>query len=341
MPRQQAEAMRGPILLSPESWPSLVAEREDRAQGRDTPVRWPGLLDDLSKARFGAPARCWTAKDLVDRRGHLIAWVPSWAALASAFTRAPLTYICWGAPAYRGAKAWAFNMLLSGSTRLVVNEEVTQRQVIERIGRMAPIVPYFIDTDFFAFRPSAGRESFLFCNGTNDRDPEMLVALAELGHEIRWLCNDPTLIAAYSARHPGLRIVTRPTYPELRNLYQSCAAAILPVAQDVHAAGQTTGMEAIACGAPLLISDTRAARILAPYPSVAVVPGSDAGLWSARIKAQLEVISQAPAATAKAAEMLQAKVSQAAVRSAWLPFIDVAAQPAGETKGAVARPKSD
>lgn len=307
------------LLLDCHAWPKIVAERDDRAAGRAVPLRWFGFLDDLSTSLSGQPAALWTWADALNPRGHLVAWHPSRMAMAAAFAGKPMTYLCWGLPDYTGPKAQVFDMLLRRARHVVVNEEVTQCQIRDRIGRTAPIVPYFVDTAFFAFAGPERRQPFLFCNGANDRDPEMLVALAALGHQIVWLCNDPALIAAYAKRHPKLRIVTRPSYEELRTLYQTCAAAIMPVTRDAHAAGQTTGLEAISCGAPLVISTGRTATIFRGLPSVFPVDGFDPGEWSRTIS---KAISRAADGQPSSLSIRRSH-SFRSVRDALTPTLDV------------------
>jgi hypothetical protein len=57
----------------------------------------------------------------------------------------------------------------------------------------------------------------------------------------------------------------------------------MPALRDFHAAGQTTGLEAISCGAPVVMSPGRAATIFAGVPGVRVVGENTCEAWLAAI----------------------------------------------------------
>ncbi|MGB5084688.1 MAG: hypothetical protein WBO09_08760 [Methylocystis silviterrae] len=310
-----------PILLDWPSWGSLLAERRDRAEGRPVPLRWFGLLDDMSRALSGEPAQRWSPRDLISARGHLVAWLPSSAAVATAIRGGPLSYLCWGVPDYAGAKSLLLTTLLSRATHLLVNEEVTRDEIKARTGRTASLAPYFVDTEFFAYRGPAERSDFLFCNGSNGRDPEVLAGLAERGHEVVWLCNDPVLREAFASRNPRLKLCSAISYEELRRYYQTCAAAIMPVASDTHAAGQTTGLEALSCGAPLFISQCRAASIFSSLPAVVTLPTNDAATWARLIAERLQAPGAAAQKTQLSSFAIHQRMSYAVVPEAWVPFL--------------------
>jgi hypothetical protein len=251
----------------------------------------------------------------------LVAWLPSSAAIATAIRGGPLSYLCWGVPDYAGVKSLLFTTLLSRATHLLVNDEVTRDEIEARTGRTASLAPYFVDTEFFDYRSPDERGDFLFCNGSNGRDPSVLAGLAERGHEVLWLCNDPDLHKAYSSRHPRLKLCSRISYEELRRHYQTCAAAIMPVKHDPHAAGQTTGIEALSCGAPLFISQCRAASIFAGLPTVATLPTNDAVSWARLIAEKLQAPGDAARMTRLSSLAIRQRMSYAAVFEAWSPFL--------------------
>ena len=114
------------------------------------------------------------------------------------------------------------------------------------------------------------------------------IALAHSGRSVIWLVNNRDLIGRYGDAHPNLRLLFHVTNEELRRLYQTCRAAIMPALRDFHAAGQTTGLEAISCGAPVVMSQGRAATIFAGVPGVRVVADNTPGSWLAAI-ASLDV----------------------------------------------------
>jgi len=103
--------------------------------------------------------------------------------------------------------------------------------------------------------------------------------LAQSGRSVVWLVNNRDLISRYGDAHPNLRLLFHVTNEELRRLYQTCQAAIMPARRDFHAAGQTTGLEAISCGAPVVMSQGRAATIFAGVQGVRVVTGNTHEAW--------------------------------------------------------------
>lgn len=311
----------GPILLDPPSFATLEVERRDHAEGRPAPLRWLGFLDDLSHRLSGEPARRWSPRDLVSARGQLVAWLPSSAAVATAIGGGPLTYLCWGVPDYGGAKSLLFTTLLSRATHLLVNDVVTRDELKARTGRTASLVPYFVDTDFFAYRGPEERGDFLFCNGSNCRDPSVLAGLAERGHEVVWLCNDSDMSKTYGSRHPRLKLCSRISYEELRHHYQTCAAAIMPVNHAPLAAGQTTGIEALSCGAPLFISQCRSATIFGGLPTVTTLTTNDATSWSHLIAEKLQAPGDTLQKTHLSSLAMRQRMSYVAVSEAWVPFL--------------------
>jgi hypothetical protein len=316
--RSRRECRYAPILLDAPTFAILEAERRDRSEGRSAPLRWLGFIDELSRALSGMPACRWSPQDLVVARGQLVACLPSAAALATAMRGGPLTYLCWGLPNYGDAKNLIFTMLLSRATHLVVNEEVTRGEILARIGRAAALAPYFVDADYFSYRSIGERDDFLFCNGSNGRDPNVLIGLVEIGHKLVWLCNDAKLRDAYGSRHPRLKVCSSVSFDELRRLYQTCAAAIIPVKDDHHAAGQTTGIEAIACGAPLYISQCRAASIFAGLPTVTTLSTNDVAAWSHAITESLRASHiAAQSLTQLSSSIIRQRMSISVVTDAW------------------------
>jgi len=288
----------GPLLLDNHSWKQLLKERRHSSGGGSVPLRWHRLIDEISRELTGEPIEPWTLRHAFSRHAQLIAWLPSLSAVFMAFRkRGHLIYLCWGVPAYKGLKRMAFRLMLTRAAHLLVNEDVTRTQIKAAIGRSARIVPYFVDTDYFSYHPVGGRKGFLFCAGSNDRDPEVLLGLAEVGYEVVWLVNDPRLLATYSNRHSRLQVRSRVPYEILRKLYQTCAAVVSPLARDLHAAGQSTGLEALACGAPLLISPCRAATLFEAMPSVCVVESSEPAVWSRAVQDLSDRVAKEPRLT--------------------------------------------
>ncbi|WP_119271307.1 glycosyltransferase [Taklimakanibacter deserti] len=309
-----------PIALDRHARLKLLAESSERRAGEVTPVRWHGLLDLLSRSMsgVGAAERDW--RYALIGKARIFAWQPSLEAIAATLSNQGLVYLCWGIPARRGWKHHAFVWMLRRARHVLVNDVTTGEEVKAISGRIAVMVPFFIDMDYFTFSPIPGRSDFLFCNGSNDRDPSLLLALAESGFRIVWLVNDPKLKAQYEKRHPLLELRSRISFEELRELYQTCALNIMPSTRDTHCAGQTTCMEALACGAPVVISTGRTASIFSDLPSVSTVAGKEIATWITAIRDLLSDRSLAQR-TEHARHILALRCSRDRLEYSLAPFL--------------------
>jgi hypothetical protein len=72
---------------------------------------------------------------------------------------------------------------------------------------------------------------------------------------------------------------TRTSYAELRHLYQTATAVLLPITSRNHAAGQTSLLEAVACGAPVVISEGRTGAMLNGARSLLISRGGSPDEW--------------------------------------------------------------
>jgi glycosyltransferase involved in cell wall biosynthesis len=271
------------LMLDSYEYAILERQRQEHSAGNDVPRRWHVLIDALSVRLSGNPAQPFRFYDLVFRRANLFTWIPSREALLTAAWGRGLTYLCWGGLGRSGVKGVAERTILRRAECLLVNDAVTQGEIECLTGRRSVMIPYAVDTDFFAFSGRDGRDDFLFCNSVNDRDPEVLLALAEAGQTVVWTVDDPTLRGPYAGRHSNLQIVPRVPFPELRKLYQTCRAFVVPLRRDVHAAGQTTILEALSCGAPVITSDGRTSGIFSGLPTVRIVHGKAMEDWVAAV----------------------------------------------------------
>lgn len=312
------------IMFDRDARTRLALQRSERAKGVEAPLRWHELLDQLSLAYAGRGVEETSIKHLLLGRARLFAWHPTRDVTLAALGFGGLTYLCWGFPYRGGWRDRRLEVILRRATHVLVNDEATRAEIADRIGREAQIVPFFVDTDFFNFRPLLGREDFLFCNGVNDRDPELLLALAQRGHRIVWLVNDDSLSQKYRGAHPNLSLRRNVSYGELRGLYQTCRANIMPSRQDAHCAGQTTGMEAIACGAPLVISPGRTAGIFAGLPSVVIAADNSPDSWDAALQFTLGNADQDgwQAPLQESRDMLANRISTGSIASALAPALN-------------------
>jgi len=274
------------MLFDKDAYKALGWHRnKSRAEnGATGPLKWHALLDRFAEERTGLPISLFSLSQILRRGSILFTWqLTRDALLAAGLGR--LVYLHWGGVPRDAIRLAALRIALRRARLVLVNDAVAEQEVMALSGRNAARIPMFIDTQFFSYMPPAERREFLFCAGSNDRDPEVLLALAKCGWPVTWLANSAELRSRYEAAHPNLRMISRVTDVELRHLYHTCRVAVMPALRDVHAAGQTTGLEAIACGAPVVMSQCRAATIFERLPSVSVVRESTSAVWATAIGA--------------------------------------------------------
>ncbi len=308
------------IMIDRDAWSQLCREREEHARQPDLPLRWHQFIDQLSIRLSGEPARCFDPAAYLLGKSPVLAWHYSVDAISAAILGSRLVYMSWGIVHMNGPKSWLVRLVLKRASHVLVNEVVSGQQVHDLVKRKAKQLPFFIDTTYFSFAPVVGRKPFVFCPGSNDRDPDLLLGLAEQGLEIRWLVNDGNLRARYGRAHPNLQMVSNVPFAELRSLYQTCAACIMPALQDVHAAGQTTGLEAISCGAPLIMSRGRTAGIFANLPSVHIIDDHSPSVWLRSVRDWLAVPGLA-SKTSAAAEKIRARLQPDLLMEQFAPYI--------------------
>jgi glycosyltransferase involved in cell wall biosynthesis len=267
------------LLFDHQAYASLQQQRahfSERA-GHSVPLKWHRFLDQWAQERLGEQiSPCSLAR--LAGGGVLFAWLPSRDAILAAHL-GRLVYLYWGGIPASGLRRAGLRSILRRARVVLVNDAVAAEEAQAFAGCRTVQVPMFIDTDFFAYASPENREPFLFCAGSNDRDPDTLVALAESGRSVVWLVNNRDLLDRYSGAHPNLRLLFHVTNEELVRLYQTCHAAIMPARRDFHAAGQTTGLEALSCGAPVVMSQGRAATIFEGVPGVRVVLQNTPEAW--------------------------------------------------------------
>ena len=302
------------LLFDQQAYASLQQQQEhfrERA-GHSVPLKWHRFLDQLAVERTGEPIARYSLAGLA-RGGMLFAWLPSREAIVAAHL-GRLVYLYWGGIPASGLRRAALRSILRRSRVVLVNDAVAAEEAQAFAGCRTVQVPMFIDTSFFAYAPPENREPFLFCAGSNDRDPDTLVALAESGRSVVWLVNNRELLGRYSGAHPNLRLLFHVTNEELVRLYQTCQAAIMPALRDFPAAGQTTGLEAISCGAPVVMSQGRAATIFAGVPGVRVVADNTREAWCAAV-ASLETDPITLAALEQSVEWVRSHTDPTGLRS--------------------------
>ena len=285
-----------PLILDRIEWQRTLDQRKALAEG--APLRWNDLLDRVAQGRI-LPSGAST----LFAHGIHFGWHLRPSTILAAVLRRPLAYMCWGVAYHRGPRRRIARMVLRAADVVFVNDARTADEVRAVAGVEAQRLPYLVDTQFFAFAVGE-REDFLFCPGANDRDGDVLLALARLGHKVVWLNNLPDLAARYAGLTPNLTIVAHPSFAELRTHYRRCAAVVQPLTRDIHAAGQTTTLEALACGAPVILGSGRTATLFAEDGLVDVVRGSDPEEWARVIQRALDRERSDPALAASRTELI-------------------------------------
>lgn len=296
-----------PLILDRVEWRQTLTQREALAGGAQVPRRWNDLLDRVARGQI-LPAGAAT----IFESGIHFGWHLRPSTISAALLKRPLAYLCWGVDYHRGIRRRLARMVLRAADVVFVNDAQTADEVRAVAGVEARWLPYLVDTAYFTVADPASRENFLFCPGANDRDGDVLLALARHGHNVVWLNNLPDLAARYAGLDDRLSIVSNPGFTELREFYRRCAAVIQPLTRDIHAAGQTTTLEALASGAPTILGAGRTANLFAPDGLVDVVDQRDVEAWSKAIKRVLVRERGDPAlAAARAARIVQVHAPEA------------------------------
>ena len=272
-----------PLMLDENDCGLLEKARASRGSS-DRPRGWHDLVDELSVRLSGSGARAYSAKEALASDAFLFAWHVSREACLAAALGGRLLYLCWGGLGRSGAKGFAERLVLRRARALFVNDASTAAEIRSAVGRRSLPVRYCVDGTFFDFAPPETRESHLLCTSVNDRDPAVLLALAQAGQRVHWIVDDATLRGASAGAHANLRLKPRVPFRDLREAYQSCSVFVMPLRDTSHAAGQTTILEALACGTPVVASRGRGPEIFASFPTVELVDGDDPADWSAAIE---------------------------------------------------------
>ena len=202
------------LVLDWAAWDTTLRQRAEFARGDAIPVRWNALLDRLVEGRIvrASKTRPW-------QRGiHITSHLCPTTILA-ALLRRPLIYLCWGNDYHRGVRRAIVQMILRRARIVLVNEQRTADEVRSMAGVEPRKVPYLVDTDFYPCAPASERADFLFCPGENDRDGEMLVALAERGYRVVCSTTCPN-------SPPALRVAAIGSNWSRRSASPNCATCI-------------------------------------------------------------------------------------------------------------------
>lgn len=212
--------------------------------------------------------------------------------------------MCWGIPKKSEnyltnyLKSWKLKIILRNSSVILVNDQLTFKDVL-RFGvdkNKLELFPYIVDTSFFSFTPYHKREKFILVPGDNDRDEELVKKIStSTPYKIIRVTRDKRNLERYKndkSSRVDVRYDIR--FSELRDLYKSAYIVALPIKSDNHAAGQTSVLEALSCGAPVLISKGRTSSIVNKYDSVLEVPDNKLETWIESVEKMCERVLKNP-----------------------------------------------
>lgn len=139
-----------------------------------------------------------------------------------------------------------------------------QVKPLERfIGASGPSVRHVlfgVDTDFFVELPLPSAPLIVSVGGDRDRDPETLFEALSL---IRAARPDIEMVVQSKSDvlpPEGVAVVPYLTHAELRDLYAKASLVVIATRPNGHVSGMTVGLEAMATGRPVVITESPGMR---------------------------------------------------------------------------------
>lgn len=287
------------------------------------PRDWKDVISGLSRNLTGCDIAPAPVGQILDKEAILIAWHPSVQLLLWTMLRRRVIYLCWGMPYTRNVlalylKRSRLRAILRRATMIFVNDCITMADVKMLSGRAAHVIPYVVDSRFFMFGPASERDDYVLVPGDNGRDEHLVVSLVERGISVKRVYRDARIAEFYSSRKFAGKVDChyRVSYGRLRELYQRARVVGVPLVAANHAAGQTSVLEAIACGAPVIVSSGRTASIFAGVETVVACDSLVVEDWIKAIGQITARTSIAPTQLKKASEMVGLHNSPEAVERA-------------------------
>lgn len=239
----------------PDRWPYGLDRLGEL--GVDVSVRRPSNRFPTATRLIGGALRRATGLELLDalrpRRGAdtVLAWDERPGFPAAALSGVPvMSGVIWATepngvlPAARPIvkralrRARVLWCLSAPQTQLLVEMGASQDQV--------HWLPFGVDVDFWS--PFGEPEGALVASVGNDRHRDWSTVLKATDGMNR--------LAVTRALPPGEGVVSRLTHAELRGLYGRASVVAIGLQPNTHVSGITSALEAMACGRPIVISDT-------------------------------------------------------------------------------------
>jgi glycosyltransferase involved in cell wall biosynthesis len=296
---------RTAILTNPTSYVEPII-----GDGVNRPRQYRYSVLKASQLLFGTDSRPISLADSIRTRSPVFTWAPANNLVPiSAFSR--LNMLFFGTPKFAQAsltgklKEQRFRVLAKRSAKIFAIEPWSANEIAETTDRDVSILPIPIDTDFFRFSDYAGRSGKIMLAGNNGRDEALGDALARLGLPIVRVTSDPVVRDYHQSQPPGgVELVFSVPYNELGDLYRSVSLIIIPLIDFQHAAGMTATFEALACGAPILMSAGRAFTFVEGFETVAGVKDNQPATWLAAIENMLALTASNTGLTRATAERI-------------------------------------
>ena len=258
--------------------------------GENRPVDWHDVVRDTAHQLSDRPIIDLRLRTLLRPSNKFISWNPTLTILLAALLRRNLSYLCWGLPSHSNhriekiAKALKLRTILKLANKVFVNDKESAAEIAAWTGCTPILIPYVVDGEFYSYRKYRNRKNFILVPGNNGRDESLVQSLLQRGHKIVRMTRDSVVAKRYSnITSDNFSLQYRVTYGKVARLYQQASAVALPLRARNHAAGQTAVLEALSCGAPVIISRGRASGIVSKYESVLVCDDLTPATWEERI----------------------------------------------------------
>jgi hypothetical protein len=256
-------------------------------EGRPRPKKWEEVVGEAAREVTGCGPILASWYLLLRPRIAFFSWGPSLRVLVTGLLGRQAGYLCWGIPRAKSKgillklKRLRLKLILRGAKIILVNESSTQRDIKELTGRESRVVPYIVDAEFFRFGEPGQRNEFVLVPGNNDRDEELVRQISRAGRKVIRVTSDPKVVAQYRSidSDSTVQVLHNIGYEKLRTLYQTAFAVALPLKGWNHPAGQTALLEAVASGAPVVVTRGRIFEQISFLASVTVCEGNTLAEW--------------------------------------------------------------
>lgn len=208
---------------------------------------------------------------LVGHTHHVFAfWTIGFESLLCALFRKKLVYLAWGYAENGPLRTQIERFFLQRCKMIFVNDFITKRKLEKKFMLNCVHIPFYIDRGFFCpDSVESYRQNFLFCNGENGRSLDLINSIADSGFPIIWCVGSVERFSPLV--NANVHLVEQLSYEELRDLYRRCSLFIMPLTQLDYCSGQTTCMEALSCGARVVISNSVTSSIFSSMDEENVV----------------------------------------------------------------------